>query len=132
MQSAVADSHCLIWMTAAPARLGRHASKFLARAARGETLVFVPALVLVEIAEAVWRGRFEPQAGWSRWQEQLLANPSFQPASLTATIALRAHSLYAIPARGDRLLAATALELGCPLITRDPVIAASGLVATLW
>lgn len=51
---------------------------------------------------------------------------------LTRAMAVRAHSLYAIPERGDRLLAATALELDCPLLTRDPAIRASRLVRTIW
>lgn len=47
-------------------------------------------------------------------------------------MALRARELFAIPERGDRLMAATALELNCPLITRDAAIASSGLVRTIW
>lgn len=132
MQAAVADTHSLIWMASAPERLGRRASRFLARAARGECLVYVPSVALVEIGEAMWRGRFEPQGGLDAWQERLFSNPAFQPASLTVAMAIRAHGLHAIPERTNRLLAATALELECPLITHDAEIAASGEVATLW
>ena len=47
-------------------------------------------------------------------------------------IVLRAHTLYAIPERGDRLIAATAAELDCPLITRDPEIARAAGVDLIW
>jgi predicted nucleic acid-binding protein len=37
-----------------------------------------------------------------------------------------------IPERGDRLIAATALELDYPLITRDPEIAAAAGLELIW
>jgi predicted nucleic acid-binding protein len=43
-----------------------------------------------------------------------------------------AEGLYNIPERGDRLIAATAVHLGCPLLTNDPAITRSPTVATLW
>jgi hypothetical protein len=43
-----------------------------------------------------------------------------------------AHNLFAIPERGDRLIAATAVALDVPLITRDPEMAACANVALLW
>jgi PIN domain nuclease of toxin-antitoxin system len=44
----------------------------------------------------------------------------------------RSEELFAIPERGDRLIAATASELGVPLITRDPKIANAAGVEILW
>lgn len=41
-------------------------------------------------------------------------------------------ALYAIPGRGDRLIAATAAELDGPLITRDPEIARVAAVDLIW
>jgi len=51
---------------------------------------------------------------------------------LTAEIVYLAQRLYAILERGDRLIAATALALDLPLITRDPQIAAAAGVECLW
>lgn len=42
------------------------------------------------------------------------------------------HQLFEIPERGDRLLAATAMALELPLMTRDPEIAACAGVALVW
>lgn len=39
---------------------------------------------------------------------------------------------FTIPERGDRLIAATAVALDVPLITRDPEIAACANVTLLW
>jgi predicted nucleic acid-binding protein len=44
----------------------------------------------------------------------------------------RSHDLFAIPERGDRLIAATAMELGVPLVTRDPQIAKAADVDVIW
>jgi hypothetical protein len=51
---------------------------------------------------------------------------------LTADVVVHSHGLYAIPERGDRLIAATAVTLGVPLMTRDPAIAAAAVVERLW
>jgi predicted nucleic acid-binding protein len=47
-------------------------------------------------------------------------------------IVLRSQSLYSIPGRGDRLIAATAAHMDLPLITRDPEIAPAAGVELLW
>jgi PIN domain nuclease of toxin-antitoxin system len=129
---AVTDTHALIWMASDERRVGGRARQLFASASAGEAQLFVPTLALVEIGEAVHRGRFSPAAGFDEWVRELLSAPGFRAVDLTLAIVRRANGLYAIPERGDRLLVATALELGCPLISRDRTIAASGLVAIIW
>jgi predicted nucleic acid-binding protein len=51
---------------------------------------------------------------------------------LTTDIVRRAQTLFAIPERGDRLIAATAAELDLPLVTWDPTIAAAAGVDVIW
>lgn len=129
----VTDTHALIWYATGPQRkLGRRARAAFERAERGETIVHVPALVLVELAEAMRRGVLHADGGFTRWVEQLLASRHFAVADLTAAIVREAEGLYNIPERGDRLIAATAVHLGCPLLTNDPAITRSPTVATLW
>ena len=133
MTVVVTDTHALIWYATGPQRkLGRRARAVFERAERGEAIVHIPALVLVELAEAMRRGVVRADGGFSRWSEQLLASRHFVVADLTAAIVLEAEGLYSIPERGDRLIAATASHLGCPLLTNDPVIARSPTIATLW
>lgn len=45
---------------------------------------------------------------------------------------LEAEGLYGIPERGDRLIAATASSLECPLITNDSDVGRVAGVATIW
>jgi len=130
---AVTDSHALIWYAIGPGRrLGRAARALFARAERGEATIYVPTLVLVEIAEAIRRGAVRYHGGFSRWTQALLSSGRFVATDLTADVVLRAEGLYTIHERGDRLIAATAVHLECPLITRDPDLARVPSVTTVW
>ena len=132
-RAAVTDSHALIWYAMGRRRkLGRAAHAMFTRAERGEAVIYVPALVLVEIAEAVRRGVLRFEGGFSRWAGLLHAAKGFAPADLTTDVVLEAEALYAIPERGDRLIAATAVANGCPLITRDPAFARIPSLTTVW
>jgi len=133
IQVAVTDAHGLIWYAMGPGRrLGRAARALFVRADRGEATIYVPTLVLVEIAEAVRRGALRFDGGFSRWARALLSSGRFVAVDLSADVVLEAEGLYAIRERGDRLIAATAVHLGCPLITRDPALARVPSVTTVW
>ena len=133
MTRAVTDTHALIWYSAGPPRkLGRNARGMFERAQRGGAVIYVPVLVLVEIAEAMRRGVVRADESFTRWSARLLASRHFIVADLSAAIVREAEGLYAIPERGDRLIAATAAHLECSLITTDPVIARVPTIRTLW
>lgn len=133
MMVAVADAHALIWYAIGPGRkLGRRARTLFSRAERHEATIHVPSLVLVEIAEAFHRGVLRSEGGYSVWSRRLLNAGRFPVADLTGDIVLAAESLYAVPERGDRLIAATAVHLGCPLITRDPAFTRVAGLEAIW
>lgn len=132
MRIATADTHALIWLHTDDRRLGRAAAAIFAEADRREALIFVPTIALVEISESLHHGRIRLDRGFDAWVDGVLSNPAYQLVELSLPVVRRSQELYAIPERSDRLLAATAIELECPLITRDARITASGLVPTLW
>jgi PIN domain nuclease of toxin-antitoxin system len=133
MSVAVTDTHALIWYAIGPPRkLGRRARALFERAERGQATIYVPVLVLVEIAEAIRRGTIHSPGGFGRWAERLLASGHFLTADLTPAIVRAAEALYAVPERGDRLVAATAWHLECPLVTKDAAIARVPGLATIW
>jgi PIN domain nuclease of toxin-antitoxin system len=104
----------------------------LAAAEDGQGIIYVPTIALVEIFEAARRGIIELAGGVAVWTENLFATGGFFPADLTTDIVLRAEALYAIPERGDRLIAATAAVMQCGLISRDPEIARAASVSLVW
>jgi PIN domain nuclease of toxin-antitoxin system len=133
MSVAVTDAQALIWYAMGPARkLGRDARRIFERAERRQAMIYVPALVLVEVAEAIRRGTVRCEPGFTRWVSRLFASGGFAAADLTTAIVLEAEGLYGIPQRGDRLIAATAASLGCPLISNDPAIARASRISTIW
>lgn len=66
------------------------------------------------------------------WIASLASAMSFFVVDLSREIVRRSHELYALPDRGDRLIAATALHLDLPLLTRDPAMGRAASVKGVW
>lgn len=130
---AVTDTHALIWaIDGNRKRLGRHARKLFDNADVGKCAIYIPTFVLAELGEACHRERVSLALPFEEWARAAFASGKYHEAQLTAEIVYVAQRLYAIPERGDRLLAATAMALDLPLITRDPQIAAAVGIECLW
>jgi PIN domain nuclease of toxin-antitoxin system len=131
---AVTDTHALIWwVTDQTKRLGRRARTFFEAVDAGRAVVCVPTIALVELSEAVQDGDLALGEPFDAFVARLELTPSrYRIVPLTAAIVTRAHDLFAIPERGDRLLAATAAELAYPLVTRDPAIVGAVGGDHLW
>jgi PIN domain nuclease of toxin-antitoxin system len=130
---AVTDTHALIWaIDGTRKRLGKHARKLFDNADEGKGAIYIPALVLAELGEACQKDRVMLALPFEEWARAAFASGKYQEAELTAEIVYVARRLYAIAERGDRLIAATAVALDLPLITRDAQIAAAAGVECLW
>jgi predicted nucleic acid-binding protein len=112
--------------------LGKLARKQFENADDGKCAIYIPALVLAELGEACHKDRVTLSLPFEEWARVALASGKYHEAELTAEIVNVAQRLYAIAERGDRLIAATAVALDLPLITRDPQIAAAAGVECLW
>lgn len=130
---AVTDAHALIWAATGQKRLlGRNARKLFDRVEQGYAALYVPTIVLVEIGEASRKGTVSFHGGFAAWVRELLSSGRYHAVDLTVSIVLRAQGLYAISERGDRLVAATAADLDCPVVTRDPEIRRAPGVNIIW
>ena len=129
----VTDTHALVWYAQGQARrLGKQARRAFEYAESVRSVIYVPALVMVELLEQSRAGRLRLNMPPADWIDSLLRLPGFAPADLTRATVMAAESLYAIPERGDRLIAATALELGIPLITKDSALSNIPGLETIW
>jgi PIN domain nuclease of toxin-antitoxin system len=134
----VADTHALIWFLEADERLSARARDVLEQAQRdpdGGIVVSVASRLDLHYLQRA--GRFSP-VDVERWWA-VTEDPSWNisPAAITGPVVAYFDSgeLAALRDPWDRLITATAIHLGAPLVTKDRVITAIGLagaVEVIW
>lgn len=134
MAALVVDTHAALWYLANSAQLSARAVVVLDEAAQTGQPVYLPAISLVEIIYLVEKGIL-PQVALDRLQG-VLADPSagFVLAALDAKVAQAVQRVPrdVVPDMPDRIIAATAISLGLPLVTRDRKIRSAGLETIWW
>jgi PIN domain nuclease of toxin-antitoxin system len=131
--AAVADTHVLHWYIMGDARLSVRAKNLIDDAASDGRQIAFSSISFVEIAYLIEKGRV-PTTLFS-----LLARARNDPLSVFVEIpvelriarAMTRVPMAQIPDMPDRLIAATALYLNVPLISRDGKITLSS-VPTIW
>lgn len=129
----VTDTHGLIWYLEDSPRLGKKAKAAFDSCDQGECLIYVPAICIVEIIYLQEKGRIDKTL-LTQFLEEMTANSSgLRVADLTidSAIALDQIPRQQVPDMPDRIIAATAIQLGLPLISRDRKIQLSS-VPTIW
>jgi PIN domain nuclease of toxin-antitoxin system len=131
----VTDTHPLIWHLTGDARLTADARRVFAGADLGMHRVWVPGIVLIEMVYLTEKG-IVPQSMLER-ALTLLDTPdgSYAVPALDQAVArsmLQQVPWKMIPELADRIIVASALVLGLPLISKDERIRISGLVPFIW
>ena len=133
MAGVLADTHALVWYLVEPARLSPAASAAMDGAVSSGGAIYVSAVTVVELIYLVEKGRL-PQAVIERFRAALAdRSADIVISPLDDDVAwLVAHiPRTTVPELPDRVIAATALRLNVPLVTRDFRIRATG-IATVW
>jgi PIN domain nuclease of toxin-antitoxin system len=125
------DTHVLIWMASDPKRLSKKARAAI-RDARQKTGVAVATITLWELAWLAENGRIQVAGSVESFARETAARGILQP--ITPEIAALAVQLPADFPKdpADRLIAATAMVGGAPLVTADERIRQARVVQTIW
>jgi len=130
---AVADTHSAIWFLSADFRLSSAARNFMQAVEQQGNEIAVSAILLVEMVYLVEKSKIPPQR-FSQLAAEL-DNPGglFVEIPVTLNIArtLSGINVLQIPDMPDRIIAATALALNVPIISRNARIQQSAL-KTIW
>jgi PIN domain nuclease of toxin-antitoxin system len=130
----VADTHALIWHLTADVQLSATCRELFEAADRGETRIWIPGIVLVETVYLAEKARF-PASLVTQMLD--LVDPSttgYAVAPLDAGVirSLATIDRSVVPDMPDRIIAATALLLGVPLLTRDRRIRVALGAQAIW
>lgn len=129
----VADTHTLLWSLFDLSRLSTRAHAALRAAEAAGEPIYVPSITVVELRYLVEKGKYTQvdYATIITTLKDAATAPTIVNLDLNIAEALSSIPRAIVPDMPDRIIAATALHLGLPLVTRDTAIRASS-VTTIW
>lgn len=127
-RSFLLDTHVWIWLLNGEEPLASSEARHPIEAAVGTADIRVSVISVWEVGMLEAKGRITFPLSCEMWVNRALSAPGIAPAHLTPEIALASSrlpgSLHGDPA--DRIIVATARQLGATLVTRDRKIIAYG------
>lgn len=131
MITGIADTHVLIWYLVGSPRLSSNAHQYISMASQRGEAIGLSAITFVELVYLIEKGKI-PAETLSR-AARILEVKTFVEIPLTLAIsrALSGVDVGKIPDMPDRIVAATALHLKVPIVSRDGRIRLSG-IQTIW
>lgn len=127
----VLDTHVWLWWVSEPRRLSRRAREAVETA----DVLGVPSICCWEVATRAELGKLHLDRDVSTWVRQALSQERIAPLDLSAQQALDAALLAREGMHGDaadRIIAATAMSLRSPLVTKDRALRSFAPLATIW
>lgn len=131
----VADTHSIYWFLQIPSMLSTAAAGVMNHAAQTGR-IFVSTSTVIELTYLTEKGKLPAYALSDLWD---VAIDPHEPIELIPITADMAHSLasvprVAVPDMPDRIIAATALNLGLPLVSADHRIRSLNLpgLTVIW
>ena len=127
-ESLLLDTHIALWLDSGDERLRPSTRVLIDQCWHGGGSLLLSAVSAWEIALLVDARRIALDCSVEAWVERFVDRPGFAAVPLSHRAAVRAYRLHHLEHRdpGDRLLIATAIELGCPLVTYDARIGTFG------
>jgi PIN domain nuclease of toxin-antitoxin system len=122
MQPLLLDTHAAVWLVRD--ELASSATEALDAAAQQGIPTYLSPITAWEIGQLVSRQRLHLLMSPQRWFSRLLDAPGMRLAEMTPDLLITSSFLPGNPPRdpADRILAATARDLGATLVTRDRML----------
>ena len=133
MAAVVVDTHAAVWYLLNAKSLSSNAQQAMDEAVQAGDPVYVSAISLVEVVYLVEKRKL-PAVVLDRLTRALSEPDSgfvIAPLNFSVALAILQISRETVPDMPDRIIAATALDLGLRLVTRDSEISKSG-IETIW
>lgn len=131
----VADTHALIWHLSGSPQLSTEARRRFAMADRGEAIIYLSVMSCIEMLYLYEKGKIARPL-WELFNHAIRAEPdgSYQVIDVTHELAVVLAEVprEVIPELPDRLIAATAYQLGLPLISKDERIQRWEGIVSIW
>jgi PIN domain nuclease of toxin-antitoxin system len=129
----VLDTHVWVWLVSNPELLSSPARKAIEEA-KDQHAIYISSVSAWEVALLVAKRRLRFTLDVADWISKSEALPFFHFVPIDNAIAIKsvnlAHPLHDDPA--DRIIIATALSIGAPLVTKDERILRYPHAHTVW
>lgn len=132
MSSVVIDTHILIWDQLDPRRISRKARKALDLADKDHKIILCE-ISLWEISILMKKRRLVMDMSYLDFIEEVLQTKNYHLQGMSAEIAFLGSEIdLDTKDPADRIIAATSIVLGLPLISADQLMLKSTDIKTIW
>ena len=133
MDDVVVDTHIAIWYFADATQLSKPAENAIDKAEAGG-IVFVSAITIVELIYLIEKGKIPPDVLDLLRDGLDDSTTAFRLVETSREIADEVENIprSIVPDMPDRIIAATALHLNLPLVTKDHMVQALQIINTIW
>ena len=126
----VTDTHAFLWFLTEDNRIGKKAKEVFISCDRGETIIVIPSIVLIEALFVCEKKKIDIE--FKKILEKIQNSFNYPVYPLDIRIILECQSLKQLQDPHDRIIVATAKLLNATLITKDKNIKTSRLIKTIW
>lgn len=126
----VTDTHTIIWYLTNDIKLGKNAKEILDKAEKGQEIIIVPTIVLVEISYICERKGVSIK--FKEILDKISKSINYIPHSLDLNVVFKINDLVKLHDIHDRIIVATAQLFNAKILTKDSKIKDTDYAEVVW